>query len=261
MMESEFLDYARQLACRRMAGEIVLSSNIGVSLRKWRENFNLTQTSVARKMGVSASVVSDYETGRRKYPGVQFLRKFIDALTELDVGNGGEKILELARIEPVPSGVILSIEEFSMPAKASDIVTAVNGEVVACGDLLDRYIFGYTVVDSVKAILYFKGNEMIQLYGSTNERAIVFTNVEHGRSPLVAVRMYPFKPRMIVMHGPTAIDPVAVEIAKAERVLTVISRSPTVKDLVQSLKDVELMSKLSNDRRAQANSNQPVQTM
>jgi len=44
-------------------------------------------------------------------------------------------------------------------------------------------------------------------------------------------------------------------------VLTVISRSPTVKDLVQSLKDVELMSKLSNDRRAQANSNQPVQTM
>jgi putative transcriptional regulator len=244
-----------------MAGEIVLSSNIGVSLRKWRENFNLTQTSVARKMGVSASVVSDYETGRRKYPGVQFLRKFIDALTELDVQNGGEKILELARIEPVPSGVILSIEEFSMPAKASDIVAAVNGEVVACGDLLDRYIFGYTVVDSVKAILYFKGNEMIQLYGSTNERAIVFTNVEHGRSPLVAVRMYPFKPRMIVMHGPTAIDPVAVEIAKAERVLTVISRSPTVKDLVQSLKDVELMSKLSNDRRAQANSDQPVQTV
>jgi len=252
-MEADFMDYARQLACRRMAGEIVLSSNIGVSLRKWRENFTLTQTSVARKMGVSASVVSDYETGRRKYPGVQFLRKFIDALTELDVQNGGEKILELARIEPVPSGVILSIEEFSMPSKASDIVTAVNGEVVACEEMLDRYIFGYTVVDSLKAILYFKGNEMIHLYGATNERAIVFTNVEHGRSPLVAVRMYPFKPRMIVMHGPMHIDPIAVEIAKAERVLTVISRSPSVKDLVQALKDVELISKLANEKPAQDN--------
>jgi putative transcriptional regulator len=234
-----------------MAGEIVLSSNIGVSLRKWRENFNLTQTSVARRMGVSASVVSDYETGRRRFPGVQFLRKFIDALTALDIQNGGEKILELARIEPVPSGVILSIEEFSMPAKASDIVTAVNGEVVACGEMLDRYVFGYTVVDSLKAILYFKGNEMIQLYGATNERAIVFTNVEHGRSPLVAIRMYPFKPRMVIMHGPTYIDPVAVELAKAERILTVISKSPTVKDLVQSLKDVELIAKLSDEKPAQ----------
>jgi putative transcriptional regulator len=250
-METDFLDYARQLACRRMAGEIVLSSNIGVSLRKWRENFNLTQTSVARRMGVSASVVSDYETGRRRFPGVQFLRKFIDALTALDIQSGGEKILELARIEPVPSGVILSIEEFSMPAKASDIVTAVNGEVVACGEMIDRYVFGYTVVDSLKAILYFKGNEMIQLYGATNERAIVFTNVEHGRSPLVAIRMYPFKPRMIIMHGPTHIDPIAVELAKVERILTVISKSPTVKDLVQSLKDVELIAKLSDEKPAQ----------
>ncbi len=244
-MDSDFLGYARQLACRRMAGEIVVSANIGVSMRKWRENFNLTQTSVARKMGVSASVVSDYETGRRKFPGVQFLRKFIDALVDLDTQNGGEKILELARMEPIPSGVILGIQEFALPAKASDIVTAVHGEVVACSEMLDRYIFGYTVVDSVKAILYFKGNEMIHLYGSTNERALVFTNVEHGRSPLVAIRMYPFKPRMVVIHGPARIDPVAIEIAKAERVLTVISRSPTVKDLVQSLQDVELIAKLS----------------
>jgi putative transcriptional regulator len=215
-------------------------------MRKWRENFNFTQTAVARKMGVSASVVSDYETGRRKFPGVQFLRKFIDALVELDMQNGGEKIMELARIEPMPSGVILSIQEFTLPAKASDIVTAVHGEVVACSDMLERYIFGYTVIDSIKAILYFKGSEMIHLYGSTNERALVFTNVEHGRSPLVAIRMYPFKPRMVVIHGPSHIDPVAIEIAKAERVLTVISRSPTVRELVQSLQDVELMSKLSN---------------
>ena len=54
---------------QRIAGEIALSSNPGRTIKKWREEFGLSQHQLADAMGVSHSVISDYESGRRKSPG------------------------------------------------------------------------------------------------------------------------------------------------------------------------------------------------
>ncbi|MBU4201932.1 MAG: helix-turn-helix domain-containing protein, partial [Candidatus Altiarchaeota archaeon] len=58
---------------RKIAGEIVLADAPGKSMRKWREIFGIKQNSLAQKLGISASVISDYESGRRKSPGIGFV--------------------------------------------------------------------------------------------------------------------------------------------------------------------------------------------
>ena len=70
----------RNLLAKRIAGEIVLSDEPGVLMKRWRETFSTSQTRLARKIGISLSVVSDYESGRRNNPGVKFIKRYIEAL-------------------------------------------------------------------------------------------------------------------------------------------------------------------------------------
>ena len=53
----------------KIAGEITLAAEPGKTIRKWREEFGLSQYELADAMEVSHSVISDYESGRRKSPG------------------------------------------------------------------------------------------------------------------------------------------------------------------------------------------------
>ena len=46
----------------KIAGEITLSSDPGKAIRKWREEFKLSQHQLADAMGISHSVISDYES-------------------------------------------------------------------------------------------------------------------------------------------------------------------------------------------------------
>lgn len=61
----------------KIAGEITLSPDPGKAIRKWREEFGLSQHELAETMGISHSVISDYESGRRKSPGVAVDRKSV----------------------------------------------------------------------------------------------------------------------------------------------------------------------------------------
>ena len=67
----------------KIAGEITLAAEPGKTIRKWREEFGLSQYELADAMGVSHSVISDYESGRRKSPGVAVIRKMVDAFLKL----------------------------------------------------------------------------------------------------------------------------------------------------------------------------------
>jgi len=59
----------REVLARRIAGEIILSSKPGATMRKWRELFAVSQMTLAEKMQLSSSaVISDYESGRRGKP-------------------------------------------------------------------------------------------------------------------------------------------------------------------------------------------------
>ena len=75
----------REVLARRIAGEIILSNKPGATMRKWRELFAVSQTRLSEKMVLSSpSVISDYESGRRKSPGTRFVRRFVWALLVTD---------------------------------------------------------------------------------------------------------------------------------------------------------------------------------
>jgi len=79
----------REVLARKMAGEIILSSRPGAAMRKWRELFAVSQNRLSEKMILSPSVISDYESGRRKNPGTNFVRRFVWALLAIDGERGG----------------------------------------------------------------------------------------------------------------------------------------------------------------------------
>ncbi|MFQ3294432.1 MAG: putative transcriptional regulator, partial [Natrialbaceae archaeon] len=62
-------DHRRGLA-EKIAGEVVLSTDPGATIRKWRTDFDVSQTALADQLDVSPSVISDYESGRRESPGI-----------------------------------------------------------------------------------------------------------------------------------------------------------------------------------------------
>ncbi|WP_456396234.1 helix-turn-helix domain-containing protein [Thermococcus sp.] len=232
------LEKEKEALAKRIAGEITLSADPGKTMRKWREIFGISQTELAEFLGVSSSVISDYEGGRRKSPGASTIRKFVEALLEIDERRGGNVIRAFSKTigSEFPTSAILDIREFALPATVKDIVDAVKGEVVANIDLIERRIYGYTVIDSIQAILEMSAEEFLKLYGWTTERALVFTKVTTGRSPMIAIRVQGLKPAVVVLHGVKNLDQLAVKLAERERVPLVISHVENENDLINSLR-------------------------
>src|SRR5271157_4668775 len=75
-------------AVAKIAGSVVASADPGRAMRAWRDKLGIRQVALARSLGISASVLSDYESGRRPSPGVQFVRKYVEALVRLDESKG-----------------------------------------------------------------------------------------------------------------------------------------------------------------------------
>ena len=219
---------------KRIVGEIVLSTKSGTALRKWREIFAVTTSSMAEQLGVSSSVVSDYEAGRRA-PGTRFLRRFVEGLFNLDEARGNRLLKQLISLIPKMADAIIDMKEFSAPLKAKRFLKAVDGVIIAGRKYLNRDIYGYTILDSIRAIETLSGADFNQIMGATSERALVFTNVSSGRSPMVAVRVQTLKPRMMIVHGATEIDKLAGHLAELEHIPLIQSRKPTAEALVDSL--------------------------
>ena len=91
---------------------------------------------------------------------------------------------------------------------------------------MDRKIHGYTVIDSLKAITSLSSFDYLKVYGWSTERALIFTGVKYGRSPMVAVRAHPLKPGMVVYQKPEKVDALAVKLAEVERIPLVVSNLP-----------------------------------
>ncbi|MFP4609343.1 MAG: helix-turn-helix domain-containing protein, partial [Candidatus Aenigmatarchaeota archaeon] len=170
----------------KIAGEITVSENPGEIIKKWREMFDVSQTDLAGHMGVAPSVVSDYEKGRRM-PGTPLVKKIVGSLISIDKERGGEVIERFSK--PGQEG-ILSIEEYANPVSLIELVERIRGDIVSQGKW-EREIYGYTVIDSIRAILSMKSFDYLSIYGWSTERILFFAGVEYGRSPLVAIRSTP----------------------------------------------------------------------
>ncbi len=201
----------------KIAGEITLSPTPGKTVKKWREIFHIPQSLLAKKLGVSPSVISDYENGRRQSPGVGTIRRIMVALMGIDRERGSPVANQYASLS-TSSPAILDIAEYPVPLRGDELLEAINGRVVACEDEIGKLVHGYTVIDSIKAIIELHGFDYMKIYGWSSERALVFSGIKCGRSPMVAIRVYPMRPALIVYHKPERIDDLAIRLAESEKI-------------------------------------------
>jgi putative transcriptional regulator len=214
-----------------MAGEIVVSEKPGETLRKWREIFQLSQKELATLLEVNPSVVCDFEKGRRASPGIGTVRKLVEAMVDYDSSHGGKVVNTMSGRQN--NEAIVDIREFTSGITIQQIIETIEGEVLAGSEeIIERPIYGYTMVDSLKAITSF--NAFGEMYGWSNERAVFFSGVHYGRSPMIAVRAHPVKPRMVVYIKPKAVDPLAPKLADMENVVltkTVLGENEIIEKL------------------------------
>ena len=243
---AEISDSILREIATKIAGDIVLSQNPGKAMKRWRETFRISQIEIAQKMKVSSSVISDYESGRRKSPGARFIKKFVNSLIEVDIERGREVLSNLLRIILGGSKLyeaVIDMREFLKPISVEDFCGKINAEIVVSAGAESALLYGYTVVDSIKLVLEVPSYEYIRLYGATTQRAAIFTRVTFGRSPMVAIKamqagMGGLRPALVVMHGPTRMDRLAETIAKKEGIPLAISRVSSVEELLELLKKI-----------------------
>jgi len=231
---SNFVGTSDNDALAKIAGNVVASPDAGKAMRAWREKLGIKQKVLADSLRISASVLSDYESGRRPSPGVQFVRRYVEALVRLDEGKG--RVVSRL-VSGVQDEAILAIGEYTTPVEASKILKGLNATVLV-GDPESVRLYGYTVVDSIKTIYALSGYDFYRIFGATTERALIFTKVGMGRSPLVAIRVSQLKPRVVVIHGPREVDPLAVDLARREGLVLALSSAGTEEELISALSGI-----------------------
>ncbi|MFW6436195.1 MAG: helix-turn-helix domain-containing protein [Halococcoides sp.] len=186
----------------RIAGEIALSDDPGGTLRKWRTDFEVSQTDLADELEIASSVVSDYEHGRRD-PGIGVVRRTVEALIAIDRHRGGRHVRRFERVRSAgfDRDIVHDLREY--PARMATETVFDRLEVTPITEPTGG-IAGHTVIDSIEAITRLSSEEFYRLYGRSTTRAMIFTNVTRGESPLVAIRVVSPTPAAVVLHG---IDP------------------------------------------------------
>lgn len=237
MTSNDSSENLRNRLAEKMAGDITLSEKPGESLKKWRLNFEISQTDIANYLKVSPSVISDYESGRRKSPGTLIVRKIVESLLEIDIERGGKKIHAYESILNAESGSksIYSTYEYTLPIHLAKLVNLIEGDIVYKG--VEKPLYGFSVIDSQRAILELSSHEFQKLYGWSTDRAMIFTKVSTGKSPMVAIRVTNLKPGAVVLHGlrKEEVEPVAVKMAEVDRI-PLVATSMDLDQIVQLLK-------------------------
>jgi len=209
---------AREELAEKIAGEVTLSDEPGATLRKWRTAFEIAQTDLAEALDVSPSVVSDYESGRRDNPGIGIVSRSVSALLDIDEARGGEHIRQYTRVLSAgfDSEVVLDLREYPANIPLERYYGAVGATELVRGER--DTVAGHTVIDSIEAIRRLSSDEFYNLYGESTNRALVFTNVSRGESPLVAMRVVKPTPNAVVLHGldPDDIWEYATDLARMD---------------------------------------------
>jgi putative transcriptional regulator len=214
---------------RKIAGDMVYDAHFHSALKRWRTTFKVSQTELAKHMKISPSVLSDYEKGRRKSPGIRTIKRIIEALVEIDSIKGSPVMntLVILRDSDKKNG-IMEVVEFSKPISIHKFCDKISARVVVD---FPFSIHGCTVIDASKAIVEMSAEEFVQFFGEFPERAFIFTNIGSGKPAMVAVkvgRLYAkmLKPRLIVLHKPKRLSDTVVEIAEAEKIALATTKMP-----------------------------------
>jgi len=223
-----------------IVGEIVMSENPENVIKKWRSIFRISQRTLASELGMTSSVISDYESGRRKSPGIKMIRKYVNSLIMIDAKNGGNVIRSFSK-PPTPeslSSAVIDIKEFSTGKNIVGFCKKIGANIITKTGS-KQLVYGYTVIDSLKAITELSSSELVKLYGVTTQRALIFTKVSTGRTPMVAIKLTNLHPALVVLHGLSVVDDVAKRIAEVENIPLAVCKLSVVDDIIDRLKDVD----------------------
>ncbi len=232
----------RERLARRIAGEIALSEHPGKTMRVWRERFRLPQIVLAKHLGISPSVISDYESGRRKSPGTSTIRRFVMSLLDLDERSGGQIMAAFGRlmdVSLVDLNIVLAMSDFTSPVTIKEFCNQLKCSVKTGVKLLNREIYGYTLVDVERAVKELNSDAFLKLFGATTERCLIFTNVNTGRAPLIAIKSQEFKPSLVILHGITEVDILALELSEQMKIPLAVSKTGSVESLIRELRGIE----------------------
>lgn len=231
---------ARRSLAKDIVGEIVLSDTPDKVIKKWREIFRVSQKGLAAKLGITSSVISDYESGRRKSPGIRVINKYVNTLLDMDTEKGCGVIKSFSKEEKKEnmSEAILDMRELESGINAAKFCKKINADIIAGGSV-DKSLYGYTIIDSFKAITEFSFKDLVRLYGETTQRALVFTKVETGRTPMVAIKLTGLHPALVVLHGLDSVDEVAKRIAEVEGITLAVCRLASPEKIVENLKGLK----------------------
>ncbi len=209
----------------KIAGEIALSDNPGAAMKKWREVFGVSQTDLAHYLKITPSTISDYEGNRRKSPGIHVIKRFVDTLFEIDAGSGGKIAAQFKQADAAEE--YFQVYNFPREVSGKELAKVLDAKIIASeAKISGKNVFGCTIVDSLKVILELPYESFVKVYSNTSQRALLFTRVETGRSPMVAVRVTPIKPAIVILHGITNVDKLAVKIAETEGIPLLVTNLP-----------------------------------
>jgi len=227
-----------------LAGEIVLSKNPGTVMKKWRTLLKIQQVKLAKEMGINNVVLSDYEAGRRKNPTSEFVDNFVESLIKLEKSENNGENLDFY-LQEGDTKEYFTTHEFFTGLKASAFIETIGGKVISVKDIIeDTQVFGYTLIESEKAIVETSAKNYLRIFGKTPMRALIFREVHSGRSTMVALKVgkmvIELKPSMIVFHGISEkqVDPLAIKISESERIPIVITNKK-IEDIKEALSEFE----------------------
>jgi len=224
----------------RIAGEVTLSDDPGATLKKWRTDFNISQTDLAGQIGVSSSVISDYESGRRESPGIGIVRRMVVALLDVDEERGGSRIRQYGRVLSAgfESDIVHDLREYPTALPLKQFYDALDATEITPGKR--DYVNGHTVINSIQTITRLTNEEFYRLYGQSTDRGLVFTDVTRGEGPMVAMRVVTPTPNAVVLHGIEAED--LWEHAAALAQVDGFALATSTRDLDDALADLRALA-------------------
>jgi putative transcriptional regulator len=164
------------------------------------------------------------------------------ALLSLDERNGGQVVAAFVRlmdVSLVDLNIVLAMSDFTSPITIKEFCDYLKCSVKTGVKLLDREIYGYTLVDVERAVKELNSDAFLKLFGATTERCLIFTNVNTGRAPLIAIKSQEFKPSLVILHGVTEVDLLALELSEQMKIPLAVTKTGSVDTLIRELRGIK----------------------
>jgi len=136
------------------------------------------------------------------------------------------------------SSAIADIREFESGVEVERFCSAMGARILPGAVKSKEKIYGYTIIDSVKAITELSFAELVKLYGVTTQRALIFTNITTGKGPMIAIKVTNLRPALMVLHNipESEVSEVAKNIASLSGIPLAVCNDVSIDGLVDRLK-------------------------